>query len=478
MIGTGLLTNGQKAAVLACVERLQSGEWARLEGAAGTGKTFTAGTLIKNLKAEEILGVALSHIAARQLRKRVDFPVCTVASAMYMRVLVHNAESAMALRQLERSMASGEIKVDSPQEEEFRTRVESLMDDRYELNPHGRAAQLTDNDLLLIDEHSMVPPDVLPYLQEHLKCPLLLIGDSFQLPPPGYSDGAFKDIPITYELSEIMRGSGTNIPEIAMLFRRNQARFNDGIIGQFRVTTINAPDREFRLSPKQWADAGRNYDVILAPHHRTRMHVTKNVRWQLFGCGVERPLMRGDRFLIKRRTPLGLEKSMVMTLGRELAFPGKDAFDAPPGFLRLDIVDPDLLEEFWARRAHKGKRRPAELPPEPLYFPISMLEWAYQASGSDHGYDRALKQAEAQVRRFQRLHKGLVNDNVGMVSIVEYGWAVTIHSVQGAEYDRVLTFYPGWGSNPNGLEARRLVYTGITRARKFCHFVRQRGCFG
>lgn len=471
----------QQKAVRACADILREAGWARLEGPAGTGKTYTAGNVLPQIPIHprDVLGVTLSHTAAKQLRKRVKFAVTTVAAAMYKHIDVHTHQSEVALAALERAVAKGEVERDSERYCELYEDMEALMDNAFVLNPEGRAAQLEEHQLLVIDEHSMVPPEVLPYLHENLKCPLLLLGDSFQLPPPGYREGAFVDVPITHELSTIMRGLGTNIPEIAMQFRHGTPRFMNGRYGDFGVHTLDAPDREFRLKREAWKKVGEQSDIVLAPHHRTRQHITKNVRYALYGCGLDRPVLPGDRFLVKSRNELGLEKSTLMVVGTHLAFPppGAERID---GYLRLDIIDQELLEEFWLRRRQKKQVsgiKPERFEPEPLYFPTTMLEWAYQPGARRHGYDRALSFARSKVGRFKRKFPGLVTDERGMVAVIEYGWAVTVHSVQGGEYDRVFLFYPGWGALPTGYEARRLVYTGITRAKKNCWLLRTPGCF-
>lgn len=483
MIGTSLLNPDQAVAVKKCATVLRDGGWARLEGPAGTGKTRSAGAVLPSvpIKPREVLGATLSHTAAKQLRKseHVKFTVTTIAASMYKHIDVPTRQSDMAIHAIEKAIGRGELERDSERYLELMEDAESLMDDAFVLNPEGRAVSLEAHQMLVIDEHSMVPPEVLPYLQERLNCPLLLLGDSFQLPPPGFREGAFVDVPITHELSTIMRGLGTNIPEIAMRFRKGSPRFMDGSYGDFGVHTLNAPNREFRLRESAWKRIGENSDIILAPHHQTRMHIVKNVRHALYGCGLERPILPGDRFLVKSRNDFGLEKSTLMTVGKELAFPPRGV-EIPPGFLRLDIVDQEMLAEFWLSRLFKklvSGRKPETLPPEPLYFPTTMLEWAYQQSGARHGYDRALSLARSRVGRFRRKFPGLLSDESGMVAVIEYGWAVTVHSVQGGEYDRVFLFYPGWGALPTGYEARRLVYTGITRARRHIRLLRTPGCF-
>jgi hypothetical protein len=481
-IGESNLNIDQQKAVRACAEIVRERGWARLEGPAGTGKTYTAGNVLPAIPIHprDVLGVTLSHTAAKQLRskKNIKFAVTTIAAAMFKHIDVPTSQSEMAMAALEKAVVRGEVERDSERYCELFEDAEALMDDAFVLNPEGRAAQLEEHQMLVIDEHSMVPPEVLPYLRQHLKCPLLLLGDSFQLPPPGYREGAFVDVPITHELTTIMRGLGTNIPDIAMRFRKGTPRFMDGRYGDFGAHTLQAPDREFRLRPEAWKKVGEQSDIVLAPHHRTRQHITKNVRHAVYGCGLERPVMPGDRFLVKSRNDFGLEKSTLMVVGKHLAIPEQD--ERLDGYLRLDIIDQELLEEFWLRRRKKelvSGLKPDRFEPEPLYFPTTMLEWAYQPGARRHGYDRALSFARSKVGRFRRKYGGLVTDERGMVAVLEYGWAVTVHSVQGGEYDRVFLFYPGWGALPTGYEARRLVYTGITRAKRTCWLLRTSGCF-
>jgi len=468
------LNRDQQKAVEVCAAALEANGWARLEGPAGTGKTFTANSIVSEFQPTKTLGVSTSHVAARVLRGRVPFPVTTIAAAMYRHELDWTAAAEKAKKLLDKAVEKGEVVPDTDEyQRRYKMDVERKMKDAFRLDHYNAPVMaLTGDDLLVVDEHSMVKPEVLPYLEQRTVCPILLLGDSFQLPPPGHPVGAFEGIGITHELTQIMRGGGTNIPEIAMRFRRNQARFMDGDYGEFLVRTVS---RDFmQVSARQWTYLADTFDVIIAPFHRTRMHVTKSIRRALFQCGVDRPIMQGDRFLVKRRNVYGLEKSMILTVGKELAFPPDDAEPPPPGLLRLDIIDLDLLREFWQyRERHLAMEVPDELPPEPLLFPRSMLEWAYSATSRSHGYDAALATARSEVEFY------LEKIGEHMATILEYGWAVTVHSIQGAEYERVAFLYPGWGNSPDGLEARRLVYTAITRAKKKILFLRsERFLFG
>lgn len=468
------LNRDQQRAVEACAAALDSEGWARLEGPAGTGKTFTANSIVAEFQPKQTLGVSTSHVAARVLRGRVNFPVTTIAASMYRHELDATAASEKAEKLLMRDVERGALREETDEfERRYKMEVERKMKDVFRLDHfNAPVMQLTADDLLVVDEHSMVKPEVLPYLEQRTVVPVLLLGDSFQLPPPGYPVGAFEHVTITHELSQIMRGGGTNIPEIAMRFRRDQAKFQDGDYGEFLVRTV--PRDFLGINARQWTYLADAFDVIIAPFHRTRMHVIKNIRRALFKCGAERPVMHGDRLLVKRRNVYGLEKSMILTVGKELAFPPDDAEPPPPGFLRLDVIDIDLLREFWQYRERAlNMEVPDELPAEPLLFPRSMLEWAYGETARSHGYEAALSTARAEVEFYQ--------DKIGehMATILEYGWAVTVHSIQGAEYERVAFLYPGWGNSPDGLEARRLVYTAITRAKKKILFLRtERFVFG
>ncbi|WP_414502843.1 exodeoxyribonuclease V subunit alpha [Zymobacter sp. IVIA_5232.4 C2] len=53
----------------------------------------------------------------------------------------------------------------------------------------------------------------------------------------------------------------------------------------------------------------------------------------------------------------------------------------------------------------------------------------------------------------------------GRLNDIETVFAMTVHKSQGSEFDRVLLVLPG---QPNPIMTRELLYTGITRAKRFC----------
>ncbi|MDX0230307.1 AAA family ATPase [Sinorhizobium meliloti] len=474
MIGDSLLRTDQLRAVEACTKALEGDRWFKLEGPAGTGKTYTVPAIVRRLQSRISIGTTVSHVATKLLAQKVPFTCRTIASLMYRHEPVITASSERARIAFERRVAKGEL---IPGTEEYdkawRIGVERWMKDSFVLDNQGLITRLDETDILIIDEHSMVKPEVRAFLETETKCRIGLLGDSFQLPPPGASNGAFEQFPTTYELTDIVRAADTNIPDISMQFRYDKAHFADGRFGQFSMRTLPASRGEFRSIPSDhWAYLAKNSDVIIAPLHRTRMHATVSIRQALFNCGIERPLQYGDRFLVKRRNKYGLENSMMLTLGVELDFPPPDAEPPPDDYLRLDIVDPDLIASIWNYRVkHHQAVRPDDPGPEPLIFPLSMLEWSYRGSEGAHLHDQALAKAKKQVEHYQER----LGEHVA--TVLEYGWAVTVHAIQGAEYDRVIFLYCGWGLEPNGLEARRLAYTGITRARQRILFIRSNAGF-
>jgi len=469
--GTSVLNEGQRQAVEAALKAFENDRWFKLDGAAGTGKTYTVPHILNQLPGVEAIGSSVSHIATKRLANSLELKNCpipckTVAALFYRHEKIETPEYDKALADLERRVERGELTPNTKAWLHAKlVDVDRYLKDIFVLDTQGQVTKLGDDDVLVIDEYSMVKPEIYTYIVEHTKCRILLLGDSFQLPPVGHHHNAFETIPVGYELTRIERGNGTNIPEIGGLFRQDRARFDDGDYGQFTVRTSPSFRRQqpfANISIDEWGRWGRMADIIIAPYHRLRRLATTAIRRALFHCGIDRPLMRGDRFLVRRRNKYGFENAMMLTLGKELAFPPKDVDFAPEGYLRLDLVDHELLRRIWLKRAYEDGAPTREMPrvfdPEPLYFPISMLQWAYH-DGDEGDYRRAIEKAKGEVEYFQETY-----DRDALVTVLEYAWAVTVHAVQGAEFDRVIFLYSGW--NGDALEARRLVYTGITRARK------------
>ena len=377
------LVHDQVVGLERCVAAARHDRWFRLEGAAGTGKTTIVPYIVDEIAPKKAVGTSTSHVATKRLKDKSGMDCRTVASLFYKHHLLPTPASERARVAFEKRVESGELVMGTTEyDRALKIDVERWMKDEFDLDEQAQVTKLGRRDLLIIDEHSMIKPELLPFLIDHTECMIGLLGDSFQLPPPGYKDGAFKGIPISHELTKIVRADGTNIPEVAGRFRRNEARFENGDFGSFMVRTYPAVDKCFRLSPELWRQLATRADAIIGSHHRTRMHATQEIRHALFGCGIERPLMPGDRFLIKRRNKLGLEVSVMMSIGKELQFPPDDAEPAPEGYLRLDIVDPTMIRDIMIRR---GDEMPtawdAPLEPIPLIFPFSMLAWSYRGQG-------------------------------------------------------------------------------------------------
>ena len=53
----------------------------------------------------------------------------------------------------------------------------------------------------------------------------------------------------------------------------------------------------------------------------------------------------------------------------------------------------------------------------------------------------------------------------GRLNAIETVFAMTVHKSQGSEFERVLLVLPG---SPNPIMTRELLYTGVTRAKRFC----------
>ena len=324
------------------------------------------------------------------------------------------------------------------------------MDDDYVLNDDQEYPATDKIGLLVVDEFSQLSRPERKWLDNHGgSIPILLLGDDFQLPPIQGEAGAFDDIPTSGHLTKIMRGNGS-IAAFATPLRKGPCGYDDGVYGDIVLRTCGLRD----IPREWWQRIKLGSDAVIAPMHWQRALATRILR----GVGLSNvrqppPVIEGDKLLVRRRFDRFFNGE-ILTVGRELIIPdGGITQGVPKGYGRLLI-------------SHSGNG---------VIFPLSMLNWAYHSSaGNFYDHGRYLRIARAEGAEYE-----LYFNNKGQAwSVFEYGHAITIHSSQGCEFDNVTVLYGGWQSTVtpwldiDGLEARRVLYTAITRAKSKLFLIR------
>jgi ATP-dependent exoDNAse (exonuclease V) alpha subunit len=285
--------------------------------------------------------------------------------------------------------------------------------------------------VVVCDEASMVPEDLHDTMVKHLPpgAVLLFVGDKAQVQPVSGTWGPDFDHP-TAELTEIHRQALDNpIIRISMELR-NGGKLPKGEVGhQYRreSSTLMRVGRWFAEHRRAGNDA-----VLLCWTNETRATLNRIVRRELEHQGA---LVPGDRLLVlSNNHRLGLMNGEILDVENVR----EPRFKADP----MNPSEPTLFESQAKVVTSRGNHRPFLLHPDHI-----------GVDGRKH--HEAMKKKLLRSRREDWIH-------------ADYGEAITIHKSQGSQFDHVglvldpLTIRM---AHERPAEARRLLYTGITRTK-------------
>jgi len=266
----------------------------RLDGYAGTGKTFIAESFVERLgiDPDRVLAVAPTGKAARVLARRTGWPTSTIHRALY--IPIEDPRVTRARARLEAADVSDEASARAELAEAER---------EASLNFAGNKADFSQYDLIVLDEHSMVGEKEAEDLMA-LEKPLILLGDPGQLPPVKGRSG-FENIRPRWTLTDIMRqGAGSDILHAASKARKGEQLRADDYDGEaFRIVPPKT------LPTEEYA----RYDIVLCGTHKVRRGFNRRIREAL---GFDRDSFvpaAGEQLVIKRNDyKLGLFNGQIV----------------------------------------------------------------------------------------------------------------------------------------------------------------------
>lgn len=391
-------TRQQAAALLAIARFLSDNTRNRyiLAGYAGTGKT----TIIENI-----------------INYANDLPRSCIAAA----------PTNQAVKVLREKLGDGV-------EAEYRTLHSVLYGapdpDTGEWVPNVR---FTDNDLLVVDESSLLSAEVYRDLLNQFTgtgAKVIFIGDSFQLEPVGEDPKILKNSDI--ELTEVKRqGANSKILVLATALRNSrQAIIPERSADDVLVLSPDQAEQAFLQSVRKAEDS-----VYIVGTNRSRLKLNHQARQTRFGPGVSKAPQPGDclisisngTFLTNGERLILTNPEIIKTEMVELRNNG----DGDAYRLRAYMVKDDWRKVVVLPDGEKPSLYHAQFLSPDKFFPPG-----WYAKNRIRGRDELLKE----------------------VSIATYGYALTAHKSQGSQWRKVFVRQDAFRDNA------RWLYTAVTRA--------------
>ena len=405
--------------------------FALLEGWAGVGKTFTIQRVIETLQAEnpriQIALTAPTHKAVKVLQYMAlelglqDIELVTIYSSLGL-----------------------------------------IVNSNDEVKHVAKSARgnFSDMDLVIVDEVSMLNRQVVAELRasaQSLGIPVILMGDSFQLPPVKEKNSpAFENVQLRLRLDKIMRQEeGNPILELTASLREDIKNNTSNTV--FRSKVDKKLDKGvYCLNGKAWVESVKNNfasdeykedpDLFrcVAWHNYRIDALNASIRKLLVG-ETESPYIAGERLITKQSISLGegADRQPLASTDEEC--------------IVLDIVE-DLHPKYlnttvqfkvWTIRLMTPREEIAEVyllhgDSEKQYWSTlnQMIEFAHQ--------DRSQWKAK---HDFQESFASLQPPH-----------AITVHRSQGSTFKNVFVDLIDCWKNPDSMERNKLLYVAASRA--------------
>lgn len=366
-------------------------------GLAGTGKSFVLAEIINRLgiPRERVATMAYTGAAAIVLRQKGIHNAKTIHSWLYQPVeeLIYDKDGKVIM-------------------DEYLNRPKFRL--TFEPKP------LTNIDLIVIDEASMVPMNMKQEIESR-GIKIIATGDLGQLPPVA-DEPAYLYKGNVMELKQVMRqGLDSGIVYIANRVRKGLPVPK----GTYKEVTVIDYDE---LTDQMVMGA----DVVLCGKNNTRDFINNRIRHDLKGIETELPAF--GEIMVCRKNNWDMEVSGINLAnglrGKVINQPGVEGFD--------------------------GKTYTIDFQPEGIDKYFNDLKCDYNYLISPHNKKMYIK-----------------NDRYSKGEKMEFGYALTTHLSQGSQYRNVIYIEEYLSSDIQN----RLNYTGVTRATNSLIYVKQKKKF-
>lgn len=294
--------------------------------------------------------------------------------------------------------------------------------------------------VVIIDEASMVDEELWrEFIQvcSMLRCNILCVGDSFQLPPVAQGDEPFSILSPTFPctqrvvLTEVMRQAlESPIIRASMLIR------NGDVSGALKLLPSLAGEDVYSKIDSVVRGGG----VALCHQNATRHGINRVVR-QLRGHGSE--AVAGEPLLVLKNC---YEMEPERYNGEVVTF---------GGWRRVSKEEHLFKDKYQKTEAH-SKIGVASIEGSPALMAVQDLDGGMGSIGFT-SLRTGMK------INFKKAFPG--EDERPPLLTANYGYGLTCHKAQGSEWDEVVVYLER-SVRPNTVEGQRWLYTSITRAKK------------
>jgi exodeoxyribonuclease-5 len=417
-----------------------------LKGYAGTGKTSVIAALVQSLNEIRINTVLMAPTgrAAKVLASYAGFQAFTIHKKIY------------------RQKSIGE-------QSEF-----SLAPNMYK------------NTVFIVDEASMISgnsyeqsifgsgdllEDMMTYIKNGTRCKVIIVGDSAQLPPVGFSLSPALDAGrlgrygycMDAELKEVVRQTN----ESGILFNatkiRKQIEANDVRFPEFHtdfpdIICITGTDLVEMLSDA-YAKYGKEETIVICRSNKRANKYNEGIRSRVFY--MEDEIASGDRIMVVKNN-YKLSKEMeeidfvangdMATIRRIRKYQQRyglhfaDIIVEFPDYNNLEIENKAILDTLATESASLS----AEMNKQ-LFYSLS------------EDYEHITNKRER--------YKAIKEDPFFNALQIKFAYAVTCHKSQGGQWECVFLDCPYFKDNNLSFEDLRWFYTAVTRASKQLYLV-------
>lgn len=421
------LNDGQSNALAEILTAIKAGDFHLLTGYAGSGKT----TLVQ-------------HLARICLERRIE--------------IVLTAPTHKAVSVLARKLKELGVNVDCLTIHSLLQLTPKPVGDRMIFERKKRAQPVT-ADVVVIDECSMVPADLMRHIRRHLPVSFVLfVGDPAQLPPVNEVASESFSVKSRSHLDTIVRQAAENpILAAAHVIRKSQG----GVMDWSWCVSSKAPpmgvfiprDPDFWMrkgfTSPEFAEDPDAFRYLCWTNDRVAA-VNRKVRQWIYGCDTPTPFMPGERALARAPIFLGGDKIPAISTNEEMT-----VVSIEPGGVRQPIKEHKGVLSAWVGEFSSWRMEVLKDDETKVTLDIPREERSYQK------VLHRIKDEAGDVRdRWGEFHA--LRQRIGQLQNI---YAMTVHTSQGSTFRNVFVDVADIKrrSGSNILETQQLLYVAATR---------------